>query len=295
LRCYDRVVIRRDRESLGQWWLINQHDHALLSGQLASHLGGRLIEVPGPAELRDRFIAGVGQHDCGWPLHDDAPTLDASGRPRDLFDGDLETSLHIWLASAERAAAMDPYIGLLVSLHSLSLSVRTAKTPKIDGEATADAAGGARSVFELNKFQHRMVELQEELRRKLGFRTDLPLHYGLSETSSDANEKMLAFHFRLLSAMDKLSLDICCTTAPFPQIQPVPCGPGARSLVLNVRRNADDAVIVSPWPFAAARLELAVPYRALPAKPLADASELRAVLDAAPIRQMPVQLIPAHG
>ena len=46
--------------------------------------------------------------------------------------------------------------------------------------------------FEVNKFQHREVERQEQLRRQLGLRTDLPLTHGLAEPQASAEDDQVA-------------------------------------------------------------------------------------------------------
>ena len=70
------------RHVADEFWLIAQHDHALLSGHLAEQIGGGEFERPAP-----RAIRGIALHDCGWPLHDDeAPTLNERGQPLDVFE-----------------------------------------------------------------------------------------------------------------------------------------------------------------------------------------------------------------
>ena len=137
--------------------------------------------------------------------------------------------------------------------------------------------------------------LQEELRRILNFRTDLPLHHGLGETTGDPNEKQLTFHFRLLQAMDKLSLSICCSSLPFaPQITQVPVAPSGRMLVLNPNRTNDAALQLSPWPFDVTKIELSMPFRRLPAEPFTDVQAFRAALAAAPMERLGVSVVPTY-
>jgi hypothetical protein len=275
-----------DPRQIDHWRLITQDDHARLSGQLARHLGGRLIQKP----TDERFFTAVTNHDCGWPLHDDAPSLDNQGRPRDVFDSQPPTSsaasFAVWQASAERAAAIDPYVGLLVSLHSLALSLHLASTTNL--------ATGPGAVFDLNKFQHRMIELQEQLRKNLGFRTDLPLHNGLAETAGDPNEKRLAFHFRLLEAMDQLSLDVLCTNPPVQRIQ-IPTAPGSRSISLTTKRTNDTTMQIAPWPFEVPTLTLTIPYRALPAHPFTDVNQFHADLKSAHTAQLQININSPHN
>ncbi|HSU66058.1 MAG TPA: DUF3891 family protein, partial [Tepidisphaeraceae bacterium] len=108
-------MIRHRRED--EFLLFTQHDHALLAGRLAEHISGALIARPSP-----ETIQGIALHDCGWPLHDDEPTINPRGLPLHVFETPPEISTVVWSASARRAANKDPYSGLLVSLHVLNLS-----------------------------------------------------------------------------------------------------------------------------------------------------------------------------
>src|SRR3954452_11602160 len=258
------------RRVADEFFLVTQHDHALLSGELARHVGNKLFEaVRSPAA-----ILGVELHDCGWPLHDDAPTLNEQGLPLDVFESTREIALKVWQASADRAAARDDYAALLVSLHVLSLSVNaTAATQQKHEKFDVSEA---KTRFEVNRFQHNQIELQEQLRRKLGFSADVPLRQGLAEDSSDPRELMLHYHFRLLQAMDQISLALCCTQPPSDQIRPVLTQPGGKQVTLRVRRATPTELLISPWPFGANELEVATKYRGVPATAYDDVESFRA-------------------
>src|SRR5687768_6526331 len=94
-----------------EFWLITQHDHALLSGELARHVGNKLFE-----SRSESAIKGPALHDCGWPLHDDEPTLNSKHQPIDVFESTPEIALKVWQAGADRAVAEanDDYAALLV-------------------------------------------------------------------------------------------------------------------------------------------------------------------------------------
>src|SRR3954471_21700194 len=111
-------MIRRDVGDA--FLLIAQHDHAHMAAQLAEVFGNEQFAEPDPF---DQAVLGVALHDCGWPLHDDQPTLNAQGLPLDVFESPARIAIKVWTTSADRAAARDPYAGLLTSLHVLSLSV----------------------------------------------------------------------------------------------------------------------------------------------------------------------------
>lgn len=279
-------MIRRDVSN--EYLLIKQNDHAILAGQLAEHFGNeRFAERFARPERRESALAAVYMHDAGWPLHDDAPTLNAHHRPLDVFEVPRHVGLKVWTASAERAAAVDPYAGLLVSLHSLALSI-FATTQRPPGEHEHFDVARLTERFEVNKFQHREIERQEQLRRQLGLRTDLPLTHGLAEPHASAEDDRLAFDFRMLQAMDLISLCLCCTHPPADKTQDVFPKPGAAPLHLKLKRDGEGVVHVDPWPFDVARIELLVPFRRVPGRAYRDADDLRDSLVAAPSEELAV-------
>src|SRR5688500_14994524 len=147
----------------GEFWLVTQNDHAILAAQLAERVGGRGYQAPVPSAVR-----GIALHDCGWPLHDDdGPTLNPQGFPLDVFESPRHIAMRVWSEGARRAARDgDAYAALLVSLHTLSLSVyATSPTPLTHEKFDMSDATNR---FEVNKFQQQQIELQEELRRALG-------------------------------------------------------------------------------------------------------------------------------
>ena len=127
-----------------EFWLIPQHDHALLSGELAKHLGNSKFAKPQAATA----VLGISLHDCGWPIHDDRPTLNRDRSPIDVFETTLPIGLNVWTESAKRAAERDPYAGLLVSLHGLNLSAMA--TSQVFDNENFDI-NDTRVRFEVNK------------------------------------------------------------------------------------------------------------------------------------------------
>jgi Protein of unknown function (DUF3891) len=253
-----------------EFWLITQDDHARISGKLAQAIGHAPYSPPTSASA----ILGIAMHDSGWPLHDDLPTLNNENLPLDVFESPREIALSVWELSAEKAAQRDDYAGLLVSLHGLGLSVYVAEQTKLDDP---------RARFEMNRFQHKMIELQESLRQRLGMKTDRPLKHGLAVDSHDPREQKLLFDFRWLAAMDRLSLSICCAKPPFDLMEIIPrIGESASSI--KIQRDAND-VLLDPWPPQNAPIEIHVPYRRIPAKQYADITEFRAAYAAAAVEQ----------
>jgi hypothetical protein len=256
------------RNSRGDHFLlITQHDHALLSGELAERIGTPRFEAPDP---RESSLLGISLHDCGWPLHDDSPTLNRQGLPADVLESTVELATRVWRGSSAGAAGRDPYAGLLVSLHVLTLSAMIAQhlpplpTPERRQE-----------LFLLNQFQQDEIERQEKLRKQLGLRTDRPLTLGLADPGIDNEEDRLRFNFSWLRAMDALSLDACSGRRVFDKSPAVHPATGAPAIDLRLQHREKDLLAIDPWPFGVAKIELQVAAKRLPATPFADVEAFR--------------------
>jgi hypothetical protein len=279
------------REVGNEFLLIKQHDHALLAGQLAERFGNDRFAKPEP---RESVLTAVRLHDAGWPLHDEQPTLNRTHLPLDVFETPRPIALKVWSASAECASAADPYAGLLVSLHVLSLSIfaTTQQQQRQAGKHETFNVAQLTERFEVNKFQHREVERQEQLRRQLGMRTDLPLTHGLAEPLASVEDDRLVFHFRLLQAMDLISLCLCCTEPPADRTQDVLTKPGGRARHLSLRRDAGGAVGVDPWPFDVGTIELAIRTSRVPARAYRSKEDLSAEMASASVEQLALRVAP---
>ncbi len=271
-------MIRRDAHNAFD--LITQHDHARLSGHLARHFGNHQFALPTPLEPT---LRGIELHDCGWPLHDDKPTLSPDGQPLHVFQTPPEIAVKVWSESAERAASADSYAGLLVSLHVLALS-RLGSQPASDGQPPAHRHS-PQQVFAINKFQHAQIELQESLRHRLGMATDLPLRFGLAEESSDSRELELARNFHLLQAMDQLSLAVCCTAPPVRKSVGIPQKVGSIPVPLHLTLRGDD-LLVDPWPFDVATISCRIPFRRVLMHCYGNDVEFQDLYAAAPIQML---------
>ncbi len=250
------------REMANSFLLFAQDDHARLSGELAGHYGNRFFAKPEPAQ---ETIVAVRRHDCGWPLHDDLPILNKDGLPLDVFDTPLDVAIAVWQAGVEKVADEPAYTQLLVSLHVMGLS-GFAATRQHD----------RREQFELNKFQHRQIEKQVELRRKLGMAVDVPLRLGLAMQTDLAEEERLRRNHNIVQTMDRISLGLCSTQLPFEKIEGIVPRPGAAAVTLNFSRSDDFALRVEPWPFDRERIEMEMAYRPVAAGNYENVQEFRA-------------------
>ena len=283
-----RRMIRREDGS--DFLLIAQHDHALVAGTLAADFGNEQFALPEP---REKTVRGVSLHDCGWPLHDDAPTRNAAGLPSDVFETTRPVALKVWAASADRAAVDEPYAGLLTSLHVLSLSVfATSETSFSHEKFDLD---NPQERFAIIKFQQHEIARQEELRQRLGLRTEKPLHHaGLPREGMQRAEDQLQFNFRMLQAMDAISLAACCTKPPMSQTQDVFRAPGREKVKLSLARHGDD-VLVDPWPFGIGQIALQIPALRVPARSYESDDELRGTFAAAPAVIINARVLPGRA
>jgi hypothetical protein len=273
----------------GEFWLIKQDDHARLAAQLAGHVGGRAYDAPAPSAVR-----GIALHDCGWPVHDDVePTLSPQGLPLDVFETPRHIAMRVWSESSRRAAEEpDAYAALLVSLHTLSLSAY-ATTPSTTVAHEKFDMSDATNRFEVNKFQQQQIELQETLRRTLGMRIDEPRRFGLAEQSDDPRERQLIFDFRLLQAMDKLSLSVCCTKPPFQTLEPLLTRPAGANRPIKVAQTGGFELALSPWPFRDERVSASVPFKRVPGRPFESEQSFLELYRAAPLERFDFALRPA--
>ncbi len=273
-------MIRREDE--GGFLLITQHDHALISGELAEQFGNEYFATPTPLES---VLKGIRLHDCGWPLHDDQPTRNKEGLPLDVFETPREIALKVWSAGVEKAIADDPYAGLLVSLHVLNLSVFASTLAGFDEKP---------GQFAVAKFQQREIERQEHLRLKLGLRSEKGQHHsGPPQEGAQKSEDQLNFNFRLLQAMDALSLAACCTKPPSRQTQDLFPEAGAAPIRLNLSRDGKD-VIVDPWPFGPAQIDLMIPVCRIENKNYDSDEALRETVNAGSNEVLSCRVLPAH-
>jgi hypothetical protein len=239
------------REVGDEFLLIAQHDHALLAGKLAEHYGNTRFAPPDPKLLTQRAVA---LHDCGWPLHDDAPTLNKNGLPLDVFESPIPLAVKVWGESVERVACEPDYTQLLVSLHVLGLSAFAATNKHSRPDE-----------FELNRFQHAQIERQEALRKRLGLSVDIPLRLGMAVATNIPREEQLRRNHLILQAMDRLSLALCCTEPPFARIEHIVPKIGAAPVSLVFTRVAATTIRVEPWPFDRTSITLPIACRAVPA------------------------------
>ena len=263
------------------WWLVTHPDHAELAGRFAERWGNALFTPPEP---RADVLAGIFRHDDGWRARDAAPHITRAGLPsafsRELvgkYSAFEEIDLADYLAVRRRAVAeiaeKNAYAAILVSMHTYDLLTTRADRSTI---AAADLP-------KLDEFLSEQCALQADLRAGIAADAKLP-----PEQRSDA-----AFldGFRLLQACDNLSL-LACTDFPRPAtlLHPLPTHDGP-TRPISVEWVAERSFRLTPSPFADHETNFRVPARFVAGQRFESATELGNCFHAAPVQELPIQLL----
>jgi hypothetical protein len=230
-------MIRRDstlENGTRAWLLISQVEHARVSGELT-----RGWHEPFSHEVVEAIV----HHDDGWAKWEAAPQLDpARGRPLSFLEMAIDDAIEIWNDSIATARRIGPLAGAIVAGHFLAL-----------------ASGSEQAVH---------PRAQEWLREMSGQRTAW-----LSEWCSDSSANTPAIADRgqqMLLTADLLSLWLCCdgpVTGSDPASVPNAEMQSRASTVLGKYQFVRQGILVrhceiawqgtlTPWPFAAAELNL---------------------------------------
>jgi hypothetical protein len=238
--------------------LVCQPDHAGLSARIA---GGWRRPDRFPEAIWARFLEAVRRHDDGWILEEESPTLDPSGRPYDFKS--LPTAVHVevWRRSVDLAQAEDPYLALLIAQHGRWLYTEfQAKPGPLDQE----------------RAQGFIVEMDRAVEANAA-----RLRAGSVEERSAVEPAALLAARRLLSFFDGLSLRLLGAIR-LDRTEPLPFG--REETVLTVRGEGKE-VELSPWPFAAPRVELEARRLTIEAERFGSPRELAEAMARAPLER----------
>lgn len=237
------IVTPRD----GTVRLVLQTDHAAIAGELARRWGEFFTPFA-------PVVLAAALHDEGWRLWEDTPDLAPdTRRPRGFTEMDPAEHTAFYAAGIDRTVSLDPYAGLLCSLHASGLyNGRFGRQQRVLREPEDQAVAG---VF---------LDHEAQRRERIGIALD------------DAVWR----NYRLLQVWDTLSLAICGR-----EVHSLPDG-------TRVTR-AGDHLTLAPWPFHDPQLVLAVPCRQLPDRAWPEAAIFREALRAAPAAAYAVVLRPA--
>jgi hypothetical protein len=214
----------------GRLRLLRQHDHALLSGQLAmSWVGFERAPSPLPFNL----VLATALHDASWLELDHRPVLDdEAGRPHSFHTHPLEPKLEAYRHGLDRLENLSRHATLLASMHYAAFLDSSEAPEFVREEAT------------------RRQRLAEEL--------------GLCEEDDEQLSRELAY----LRLFDNLSIFLCLTPPGSDDRRRPEWIDNLRHLrspdgpLLHLTWLGEDLVHVDPFPFRDA-VPIQLPYREL--------------------------------
>jgi hypothetical protein len=223
---------------------VTQPAHAALAGRLA-HAWSR------EGDLSPAVAMAVSNHDNGWWVHDRRPHLGEDGTPAGVGDVPPETWVEFYERGIDGVVDLDPYAGLLASLHGAGL--RRKRYGLTDGPP-ADHPAYERFV---EREHRRQQDLAGDLPSTRLSAADEEALATLHETGTVADtESRLWRDYRLLQTWDLCSIALCTATPG--ASTGIPTAPTGHIVV--EARDATTAT-VDPYPFGTAPLTVSVPVR----------------------------------
>lgn len=238
--------------------VITQPMHAWISGCLARAWGNNDF---GDAPKEEVCLAAQ-QHDIGWLLWENAPTLNAkTGYPYNFMELPTTVHLGIWSGAKQLALPFGRYVTLLVSLHGTGLYERFRSwqnAPKSIQE-------------EVQEFLKHEKAFQEKLATSL---IDEPYY------APDATPEVIGRNRSLVALWDRISLAVCMRSQHEQQFNRVPTATGETTIALTALDDEFSQIQVSPWPFQQSEVKLVYEGRRLPEQ-FTDETAMREALVAA--------------
>ena len=257
------IVSRYD----GRLLVVAQPDHGTQTGVIADAWGND--ELPPLTQRRDSAVRAGRHHDDGWAVWERHPDLDErTSQPVQFYDVRPREHLAAYRAGIVRAAQLDPWTGLLVSMHGAGLYNDRYGSYRLEEIGEQPMSDAERLL--VNEFLADMAGLQASLyETAVGHAAIRPPHE-LPEVMDQ---------YLLLQVWDRISLQFAFRHAADGVISPVPSPSGRTSLRCVARGRF--TLALDPYPFAVSRVDLPVLARFVTDRPYTDPEDFIAELTAA--------------
>ncbi|MUL34919.1 DUF3891 family protein [Gloeocapsopsis dulcis] len=255
------------RQESARLVVITQPTHSWIAGCIARVWG----EQFGFFAPREEVCLAAEQHDIGWVVWENAPTLNfKTGYPHNFTELPTEIHTQIWTGAKQLALPFGRYATLLVSLHGTGLFERFR-----NWQESPESSRLVKAYLEQE------YAFQEQLIANL--KSDS--HY-----ASYATPEIIDRNRSLVATWDMLSLTLCMGLREERQFHQVPTASGEITLTLTPADN--DIIKVSPWVFEQKEVTLVYEGRLLQEK-FADETAMRRALENATWVSITNRLIPA--
>ncbi|ERG88010.1 MAG: hypothetical protein J07HX5_00151 [halophilic archaeon J07HX5] len=231
---------------------ITQHEHSKIAGRCALAWGNKEFSSPTPEES---VVTATFTHDIGWREFDQRPRLNTdteTGNPGliNFHEVPAQTWVEMYEQGIETVAELDPYAGLVVSLHGVGLQTRRyGLTPEWN------KPGEAFRAFIENE-QQRQQQLLERIADQAGDnvsaedRTTLARLHDNNQTPERYTGRLWC-NYKLLQFWDTLSHLLCATTDQTVDttIEHAPVSVGA-DVSIRVHSETATTYQLEPYPFS---------------------------------------------
>lgn len=246
----------------GCWQLVEQTDHAAISGELASAWGQGAF-----AASQQALVHAASRHDDGWAVWDRHPLLSSAGAPLSFLEAPVDALLRSYQACVDAVCYDDPHAGLLVSMHVSGLRRgRYNRAPGAISRTPRQEPTGEDP--RVTQFVEEEEQRQASLSATLGI-----------------DEQVRWHEYALLQLFDVLSLELCLRDFEGDgalRLAGTPTSPGQETCELVLAPDGEGGFMLDPWPFARRPLELRLRRRLLVKQRFAHVNELRQVFYEAP-------------
>lgn len=251
-------------ESTEGFRVVTQPDHANLSGQVALHWGNDTFEKPSPHH--SMIVAGE-DHDHGWRAYDLTPHIhDEDTTPIGFREVTADEWTTFYGSGVEQTTDVDPYGGLMVSLHASGLrkqgyGVRP-EIPGMDGNSEYSSF-----VEEQEQFQEEIMAQLRDDDRFAPYATEKEQEFlnEIHESGTYSGRCRMWYNYLLLEIFDLLAIYFCDNyTLGETTIGPTPVAYNAETTELTVTPVDDAAVRIDPYPFDTSPLTLSTTGRYIP-------------------------------
>ena len=262
------MIIRK--EPNGGLILIGQTDHSRFVGQTAAHWGNGTFDAPKPY---DAVVRGATFHDYGWLRYETSPLVDpASGEPYPFLKLPMtQQQLGAYQWGLDWMAGIDPYSGLIVSMHRTGLWQ------------------GRYGAIKHPARRYNLTELSPEVRAFID-------HNEAWQKGQRAtlDTKWVWTNYRLLQVWDLLGLYFCCQEPYEDHVDPVPtsyAGGDEDGVRMTMKPLGPRKVAFDPFPFDARPCRLQLSYKRVPASTYEDHEAFRRAWFSAEVGVMEFELV----
>jgi len=252
----------------GRLLVVRQPDHGTQTGLIAAAWGND--EVPAVTEHREASRLAAAHHDDGWAIWERHPDLDPHTRQPIQFH-QVKPREHVpaYRVGIERAAQLDPWAGLLVSMHGAGLYNDRYGSFRLEEVGEQSLTDAEREL--VGEFLADMASLQTSLYTEaIGHPPPSAPHELLEVMSA----------YLLLQVWDRISLQFVLRHAADGTIAPLPV-PGRQRVEIRCRARGRFRLALDPFPFAEDAVSLPVAASIVPDRVYTDPEDFLATLSSA--------------